>query len=246
MNHQLAGMLKSGIPLEPALRQTCPGMRRGKFRAEFEALEAGLSRGTLLNEALAGRQLPEFYNQMARVGVESNNLSAILTMLGGYYQKTHIIWPPVFGRGSGSTLAARPRIGGPDCATGFFTLSRGGGGASSGISAPCFLLCLRGNAEPAAVTLAAEATANNIFIKHARRAVRDLAAGQPLQTALRRFDKAGEFQWRLANAAAQQGGFRPALEGWMESLDARAFQQQQTASQIAITGLVLWNGLRPD
>jgi type II secretory pathway component PulF len=97
--------------------------------------------------------------------------------------------------------------------------------------------------EPAAITLAAEATANHVFVKRARRALEDLAAGRPLQTALGRFDKDGEFSWRLANAAAQHGGFLPALSGWMEALDAKAFQQEQTASQLITTGLVLCNGL---
>jgi type II secretory pathway component PulF len=97
--------------------------------------------------------------------------------------------------------------------------------------------------EPAAITLAAEATANHVFVQRARRALEDLAAGRPLQAALQRFDKAGEFSWRLANAAAQHGGFLPALSGWMEALDAKAFQQEQTASQLITTGLVLCNGL---
>jgi general secretion pathway protein F len=97
--------------------------------------------------------------------------------------------------------------------------------------------------EPAAIALAAEATANYVFVKRARRALEDLGAGRTLQAALRRFDSAGEFTWRLANAAAQQGGFLPALSGWMEALDAKAFQQEQTASQLITTGLVLCNGL---
>jgi type II secretory pathway component PulF len=91
-NQQLAGMLKSGIPLEPALRQMCATMRRGQFRSEFEALEADLSRGAPLDAALAGRQLPDFYKQMVRVGVKSNNLPAILTLLADYYQKAHVLW----------------------------------------------------------------------------------------------------------------------------------------------------------
>jgi type II secretory pathway component PulF len=97
--------------------------------------------------------------------------------------------------------------------------------------------------EPAAVALAAEATANHVFIRRARRALEDLSAGRTLQAALRRFDNAGEFSWRLANAAGQQGGFLPALSGWMEALDAKAFQQEQTASQLITTALVLCNGL---
>jgi hypothetical protein len=92
LNQQLAGMLKSGIPLEPALRQMCASMRRGQFRTEFEALEADLSRGVPLETALASRQLPDFYKQMVRVGVKSNNLPAILTLLADYYQKAHVLW----------------------------------------------------------------------------------------------------------------------------------------------------------
>jgi type II secretory pathway component PulF len=97
--------------------------------------------------------------------------------------------------------------------------------------------------EPKAVVLAAEATANYVFISRARRALEDLGAGNNLQTALRRFDGSGEFDWRLANATAQEGGFEPALAGWMEALDAKAFQQEQTFSQLFTTGLVLSNGL---
>ena len=97
--------------------------------------------------------------------------------------------------------------------------------------------------EPAAISLAAEATANHVFIQPARRALADLAAGKTLPMALRRFDHAGEFSWRLANASAQLAGFLSSLSGWMESLDAKAFQQEQTASQLITTGLVLGNGL---
>jgi type II secretory pathway component PulF len=92
LNQQLAGMLKAGIPLEPALRQICATMRRGRLRSELEALEADLTQGTPLDTALAARRLPDFYKQMVRVGIKSNNLPAILTMLADYYQKTHILW----------------------------------------------------------------------------------------------------------------------------------------------------------
>jgi type II secretory pathway component PulF len=105
------------------------------------------------------------------------------------------------------------------------------------------LLLDSGTPEGVAVALAAEATASHVFIGRARRALADLAAGKPLQEALRRFDKAGEFNWRLANAAAHPEGFLAALSGWMEALEAKAFQQEQTASQLITTGLVLCNGV---
>ena len=45
-NQQLAAMLREGIPLEGALKQLCAGMRSGPLRAEIQALEADLARGT--------------------------------------------------------------------------------------------------------------------------------------------------------------------------------------------------------
>jgi type II secretory pathway component PulF len=97
--------------------------------------------------------------------------------------------------------------------------------------------------EATSIQLAAAATANRVFTQHGELAVRDLQSGQNLATALRRFDREAEFSWRLANAAHGPDGFAPALAGWMESLDAKAFQQEQTFSQIVSTGLVLVNGL---
>jgi len=97
--------------------------------------------------------------------------------------------------------------------------------------------------EETAIQLAAAATANHVFLQQAARAVQDLQSGLSLPAALRRFDSEAEFGWRLANAAHEPHGFTAALAGWMESLDARAFQEEQTFSQIVSTGLVLANGL---
>lgn len=91
VNHQLAGMLKSGIPLEGALRQLSATMQGGSLRDEFTKLETDLSSGTPLPEALARRQLPDLYRQMIRVGVASNDLPGVLTMLADYYQRVSLI-----------------------------------------------------------------------------------------------------------------------------------------------------------
>jgi hypothetical protein len=64
-----------------------------------------------------------------------------------------------------------------------------------------------------------------------------------LPAALGRLDDSGEFQWRLANAVHHSGGFAVALRGWQESLNAKAFQQEQAASQTIATLLVLINGI---
>ncbi len=57
-NEQLAGMLKSGLPLEGSLRELTTSMKRGSLRTELEALEWDLSQGTALPMALDLRDLP--------------------------------------------------------------------------------------------------------------------------------------------------------------------------------------------
>jgi type II secretory pathway component PulF len=97
--------------------------------------------------------------------------------------------------------------------------------------------------EAAALTLAADGTANAVFRQRAARAVDGLRQGLSLSEAVQRLDDAGEFRWRLRNATAAHGGFFRALAGWHESLDARAFQQEQAAAHVLTTALVLWSGL---
>jgi type II secretory pathway component PulF len=97
--------------------------------------------------------------------------------------------------------------------------------------------------EPVAVALAADGTANSVFRRRAGRAVENLQQGMNLAQAVQSLDDSGEFAWRLANAAHGQTGFLQALAGWHESLDARAFQQEQAAAHGITSALVLWSGL---
>jgi type II secretory pathway component PulF len=92
VNQQLAGMLRSGIPLEGALRQLCQTMRQGQLRTELEALESDLGQGRPLAEALSRRALPTFYAHLITVGVQSNDLPGILTLLADYYQRSYALW----------------------------------------------------------------------------------------------------------------------------------------------------------
>lgn len=89
LNQQLAGMLKSGIPLEGALRQLCGTMKQGSLRAEFESLEADLSKGLPLVAALNARRLPPLYVRLVAVGVKANDLPGVLTLLADYYHAVH-------------------------------------------------------------------------------------------------------------------------------------------------------------
>src|ERR1051326_4856041 len=91
VNQQLASMLRSGIPLEGALKQLCTSMQRGMWRSELQALEADLVTGTPLRDAIKARKLPAFYVQMLQVGVQSNDLPAMLSLLADYYHRTNAV-----------------------------------------------------------------------------------------------------------------------------------------------------------
>jgi len=97
--------------------------------------------------------------------------------------------------------------------------------------------------EAEAVRLAGDSTANEICRCRARRVVAALEKGVKLDDAVRAFDDTGEFHWRLTNATHAHGGFLNALRGWHEALDAKAFQQEEAATHVLTSGLVIMNGL---
>jgi type II secretory pathway component PulF len=97
--------------------------------------------------------------------------------------------------------------------------------------------------ESEAVRLAGESTANEICRRRARRVIAALEKGERLDEAVRAFDDTGEFHWRLTNATHARGGFLNALDGWHAALDAKAFQQEETATHAMTSGLVILNGL---
>jgi type II secretory pathway component PulF len=110
-------------------------------------------------------------------------------------------------------------------------------------SAMLAVLLDAGVSEAEAVTLAAGCTANVVFQRRAALAINRLQQGATLPNAVKSMDDAGEFGWRLANAIHSHGGFFRALQGWHESLDAQAFQQEQAAAHVVTTGLVLASGV---
>jgi hypothetical protein len=73
--------------------------------------------------------------------------------------------------------------------------------------------------------------------------VNGLKQGLSLTEAVKAMDDSGEFGWRLTNATHGAGGFLRALAGWHESLDAKAFQEEQAAAHGITSALVLWTGL---
>jgi type II secretory pathway component PulF len=110
-------------------------------------------------------------------------------------------------------------------------------------SAMLALLLEAGVPEAEAVRLSGECTANRVFRQRADQAAARLGRGVKLAEAIRVLDDSPELRWRFDNAFRRGGGFVRALSGWHEALDAKAFQLEQTAAQLATTALVLVNGL---
>ncbi len=97
--------------------------------------------------------------------------------------------------------------------------------------------------ESDAVRFAGTASGNDQFAEVAGEIATDLAAGATLPDALGRIDPAEEFKWRW-NIAAQSGlPFEVALEGWHETLNARAVQNETGFANLSTTILILMNGL---
>jgi type II secretory pathway component PulF len=92
VNRQLAGMLKSGIPLEGAIRQLSANLERGALREELQRLEKDLANGVPLVDALPKRKLPEFYKRMVGIGATANNLPGMLLNMADYYSRRNALW----------------------------------------------------------------------------------------------------------------------------------------------------------
>ncbi len=92
MNQQLAGMLKSGVPLEGALQRLAAEMQDGRLRRELERLKAELADGAPLEEALTRRDLPELYKRIVRLGAKGNDLPGVLLLMADYYRRMDFTW----------------------------------------------------------------------------------------------------------------------------------------------------------
>ncbi|MCF7669291.1 MAG: type II secretion system F family protein, partial [Verrucomicrobia bacterium] len=92
LNQQLAGMLKSGIPLEGALKQLCENLRRGRMRSELVRLESELSKGVPLQKAVESGEFPEVYKTLIKIGAGTDRLPEILIHVADYYHRAAILW----------------------------------------------------------------------------------------------------------------------------------------------------------
>jgi type II secretory pathway component PulF len=91
-NQQLAGMLRTGIPLERGVEQLCRSMKGGVWREELEKLSKGLAAGSSLPEALKQSKLPPFYCQMLTLGAKGKDLAGMLVLVADYYHRRHQVW----------------------------------------------------------------------------------------------------------------------------------------------------------
>ena len=64
-------------------------MSVGELRNKLDALMNDLTKGIPLEKALDSSSLPDFYVKMIKVGVKSNNLPEVLTMLADYYSRVN-------------------------------------------------------------------------------------------------------------------------------------------------------------
>jgi type II secretory pathway component PulF len=110
-------------------------------------------------------------------------------------------------------------------------------------SAMLAILLDAGVPESEAVTLAAQSTGNYVFVTRSHLVIGQLQQGEKLTDAIRAVDDSGELQWRLANAVHGHEGFLRSLQGWHDTLDAKAYQQEQAASQVLSTMLIILNGV---
>ena len=109
-------------------------------------------------------------------------------------------------------------------------------------SAMLALLLDAGLPEEKAVLMAGESVANRAFLARARRVTDELRRGVKLTDALQFMDDAGELRWRMANAARASGHFRESLAGWLDTLDAKAFSQEQAVAHVITSACVVVNG----
>ncbi len=79
-NRSLAEMTQLGFPLARAVGEVSKGLRRGKFKADLDRVQACLGEGKSLDEAVAGAgdSFPRYYRWMLKAGAASGNLPGVL------------------------------------------------------------------------------------------------------------------------------------------------------------------------
>jgi len=87
VNRQLAGMLKSGIPMEVGLKKITESMTGSKLKAELDELGSRLEKGQLVDKAVVGLDLPETYKRLLVLGQASQSMPKVLICVADYYER---------------------------------------------------------------------------------------------------------------------------------------------------------------
>ena len=105
------------------------------------------------------------------------------------------------------------------------------------------LLLDSGVPEEKAIELAAQSTSNRTIKKRARKVIASLQSGMGLTEAIKLMDDSREFRWRLTNALQTDGKFVDSLNGWHQSLSARADRQHRSFASLIEATMILLLGL---
>ena len=88
-NEQLLAIVRSKLPLAPALKALSEDLRDSKFRSVIDDVRARIERGETLEAALAmhPRSFPPVYLAAIRAGEQTGNLAGVLTLLSSYSRR---------------------------------------------------------------------------------------------------------------------------------------------------------------
>ena len=87
VNRQLAGMLKSGIPLEAGLKKMTESMSSGRLKDQLGQLGEHLEKGQAVEQAVEGLDLPDIYKRLLVLGQESQSMPKVLSCVADYYER---------------------------------------------------------------------------------------------------------------------------------------------------------------
>lgn len=84
-NRQLAGLLKSGIPLEKGIQELSE-KSEGELQRLFSEMEQELKKGVAFEDIVKKREkeLPSLYTDLCSIGVKSGNLSEVLETFASF------------------------------------------------------------------------------------------------------------------------------------------------------------------
>ena len=87
VNRQLAGMLKSGIPLEAGLKKMSDSMSDSRLKDQLRQLGDRLEKGQPVEQAVEGLDLPDTYKRLLTLGQDSQSMPKVLICVADYYER---------------------------------------------------------------------------------------------------------------------------------------------------------------